>query len=123
LLVVAEDPGLAGAVGKALAGEFRVVQARDGESALETVTREGPDVLLLDIDTPGKDGFRTCRELRARMDDRALPIIMVTASPRPEDAIRAFEVGANDYLSKPFNPGQLRAKAQTWMLRASHPGG
>ncbi len=66
---------------------------------------------------PKKDGLETCRALRAREAGRDIPVIMLTASRRPEDVIEAFQAGANDYLVKPFALAQLRAKTQTWLLR------
>ena len=122
LLVADDDPTLAGVVAEALEDDFQVVQALDGEEALAKAEAERPDVVLLDISMPRKDGLETCRALRASAAGRDVPIIMVTASSRPEDAIGAFEVGANDYLAKPFSLSQLRAKAQTWLLRTVRPG-
>jgi DNA-binding response OmpR family regulator len=71
---------------------------------------------------PGQDAFETCRALRACRAGRETPIIMLSASSRPEDAVRAFEAGANDYIVTPCSPAQLRAKTQTWLLRTARAG-
>jgi CheY-like chemotaxis protein len=119
VLLADDDPTLEALVAEVLGEEFRVRQVLDGDGALQTAAAERPDVVLLDVRMPGRDGIETCRALRAAPAGREVPIIMLTASQRPEDLIRAFEAGANDYLTKPFAPAQLRAKTQTWLLRTA----
>jgi CheY-like chemotaxis protein len=123
VLLADDDPTLAVLVAEALGEGFRVVQALDSDGALRLAAAERPDAVLLDVMMPGRDGIETCRALRAGPVGPAVPIIMLTASRRPEHLIRAFEAGANDYLGKPFAIAQLRAKTQTWLLRAATNGG
>jgi CheY-like chemotaxis protein len=122
VLLADDDALLLPIVAEALGEEVRVVQALDGEEALRQVRAGPPDVLLLDLNMPGPGGLEVCRALRSAPATAELPIIVVTGSRRLEDVVRAFEVGANDYVVKPFSLGQLRAKTHTWLLRAARPG-
>ncbi|HYU17195.1 MAG TPA: response regulator [Chloroflexota bacterium] len=117
VLLADDDEMLGVLVAEALGQDVQLVGALDGEEALEKVETERPDLVLLDVTMPRKDGFETCRALRERQAGHELPIIMLTASRRPEDVIHAFEAGANDYIVKPFSLAQLRAKTHTWLLR------
>ena len=117
VLLADDDEALEMIVAEALGENVRIIRAPDGEDALEKLDSERPDLILLDIIMPKKDGLETCRALRAREAGRDIPVIMLTASRRPEDVIEAFQAGANDYLVKPFALAQLRAKTQTWLLR------
>src|SRR5215204_2057615 len=81
---------------------FRVHEASDGEEALLRVAEGRPDLVLLDWMLPALSGIEVCRRLRRRPDTRDLPIIMVTARTEDQDAVRALDTGADDYISKPF---------------------
>ncbi|EEX95391.1 YwpD [Vibrio orientalis CIP 102891 = ATCC 33934] len=89
---------------------YRVRTAKDGHEALAAVEKEKPELLLLDIMMPGMSGYQVCESLRESYDHAALPIIMLTALNQTDDRIRGFSVGANDYLSKPFNKQELAAR-------------
>ncbi|MCL9773412.1 response regulator [Vibrio methylphosphonaticus] len=89
---------------------YQVTLAKDGLEAMATIEKDKPDLLLLDIMMPGMSGFEVCETLREQYDHAALPIIMLTALNQSEDRVRGFEVGANDYLSKPFNKQELAAR-------------
>lgn len=93
---------------------FQVLSAGDGETALELAASEQPDVIVLDIMLPGKDGFEVCRELRRTT---AVPIIMLTARDDDIDKILGLELGADDYLTKPFNPRELVARIKAILRR------
>ena len=88
---------------------FAVVAAGDGEQALAQYERTGPDLVVLDVMLPKMDGFEVCRELRRRGD---VPILMLTARSEDIDAIVGLELGADDYVTKPFNPRALVATAK-----------
>jgi DNA-binding response OmpR family regulator len=96
---------------------FRVQDARDGEAALEAVNRLHPDLVVLDIMLPKLDGFEVCRRLRAT-DDR-LAILMLTARDEDIDKILGLELGADDYLTKPFNPRELVARVKALLRRST----
>lgn len=93
---------------------FEVLAAGDGETALKLAASEQPDVIVLDIMLPGKDGFEVCRELRRTT---AVPIIMLTARDDDIDKILGLELGADDYLTKPFNPRELVARIKAILRR------
>ncbi|MCU0490180.1 MAG: response regulator transcription factor [Chloroflexaceae bacterium] len=93
---------------------FLVVTATDGAQALELWANEQPDLVLLDVQMPHKDGLTTCRELRAMSD---VPIIMLTVLASDEDVVRGLDTGADDYITKPFSPRQLVARMQAVLRR------
>jgi DNA-binding response OmpR family regulator len=93
---------------------FAVLSAGDGEEALAMAGRHDPDLVILDIMLPGKDGFEVCRELRRRGDT---PILILTARDDDIDAIVGLELGADDYVTKPFNPRALLARVKAVLRR------
>ena len=93
---------------------FNVVAAADGEQALVQYERADPDLVVLDLMLPKLDGFEVCRELRRRGD---VPILMLTARSEDVDAIVGLELGADDYVTKPFNPRALVARVKAILRR------
>lgn len=93
----------------------RVTQTGDANEGITAVLREQPDVVLLDLMLPGKDGIQACRELRARVDT---PIIMVTARGEEADRVLGLEGGADDYIAKPFSSRELLARIRAQARRA-----
>src|SRR5664280_932450 len=93
---------------------FSVVTASDGEQALAQYERHAPDLVVLDLMLPNMDGFEVCRELRRRGDT---PILMLTARSEDVDAIVGLELGADDYVTKPFNPRALVARVKAILRR------
>lgn len=94
---------------------FRVVEARDGHEALVQHDRVDPDLIVLDLMLPGLDGWEVCRRVRAESD---VPIIMLTARSDDIDRIVGLELGADDYLTKPFNPRELVARVRAILRRS-----
>ncbi|HHV98701.1 MAG TPA: response regulator transcription factor [Clostridiaceae bacterium] len=94
---------------------FSVMEAESGESALEILNSFTPRVIVLDIMLPGMDGFEFCRRVRQEMPDTA--IIMLTARTQDNDKIMGLELGADDYMVKPFNPLELIARIRTILRR------
>jgi two-component system, sensor histidine kinase and response regulator len=92
---------------------YPVVKAYDGEEALEKVAAENPDLVLLDVMMPRMSGFEVCLHLRDRYETRLLPVIMVTALNSLDEKVRALELGADDFLSKPINKVELLAKLRS----------
>jgi len=92
---------------------YETVAAYDGEEALEKVRAERPDLILLDIMLPKVNGFEVCQRLRADEATAVIPIIMITALKETEDRIRGLEVGADDFISKPFDRGELLARVKS----------
>ena len=100
---------------------FRVEEAADGQEALLRVSEGRPDLVLLDWMLPSLSGLEVCRQLRRRPATRDLPIIMVTARTEDQDAVRALDTGADDYIAKPFTVEALLARIRA-LLRRSGPG-
>ena len=97
---------------------FRVDEAGDGEEALLRVAEGRPDLVLLDWMLPALSGIEVCRQLRRRPGTRDLPIIMVTARTEDQDAVRALDTGADDYISKPFAMDSLLARIRALLRRS-----
>lgn len=93
--------------------EYEVILARDGESALEMVEKEKPDVILLDIMMPKLDGFEVLKILKENDETKLIPVIMVTALKEIEDRAKALELGADDFLTKPVEKIELRARVKS----------
>ena len=94
---------------------FEVIEAEDGAAAILKVQSEKPDILLLDIMMPVLDGIEVCKQVRKMTD---LPIIMVTAKDEDDDRIAGLEIGADDYITKPFNSREVVARVKAVLRRA-----
>ncbi|HYZ31706.1 MAG TPA: phosphate regulon transcriptional regulator PhoB [Crenalkalicoccus sp.] len=97
---------------------FRVEEAGDGQEALMRVAESRPDLVLLDWMLPVLSGLEVCRQLRRRPNTRDLPIIMVTARTEDQDAVRALDTGADDYIAKPFTMESLLARIRALLRRS-----
>lgn len=115
ILVVDDDRVLIDVVSFTLrrAG-FQVIQAYDGLSAIETWAKTKPDLIILDVNIPKLDGFAVCRQIRQQS---TTPIILLTVRTDEEDIIRGLELGADDYIQKPFSPRQLVARVRAAIRR------
>ena len=102
---------------EALRGDYKLSVALDGEAALRAVERSAPDLLLLDIVMPGIDGYEVCRRLRADPATREIPIMFLSSLEDVQDKARGFELGANDYLTKPFEILEVKARVRS-LLKA-----
>ena len=99
---------------------YAVLEADSGEQALTRIASERPALVVLDLMLPGVDGLEVCRRLRAAETTRALPVVMLTAKAAEVDRVLGLELGADDYVSKPFSPRELLARVRA-VLRRSHP--
>ncbi len=95
------------------ASEFDVIEAYDGEEALEKAKSENPDLILLDIMMPKMTGYEVCQKLRANGMTKSIPIVMITALHEMDDRIKGIEAGADDFISKPFNKTELLARVKS----------
>ena len=110
VLVVDDDSALAETLGIVLTKEgWRVTTCGDGGRALTAFRAVNPDLVLLDVMLPGKDGMSVCREIRA---ESGVPIIMLTARTDTHDVVTGLEAGADDYVPKPFKPAELVARVR-----------
>jgi DNA-binding response OmpR family regulator len=116
VLVADDDPRQAEVVRRYLAAEdFEVVVVHDGREALAQARKLRPDLLVLDVMMPGLDGLQVCRTLRQESD---ILVLMLTARATEDDLLRGLELGADDYLTKPFSPRELMARVHTLLRRA-----
>jgi DNA-binding response OmpR family regulator len=120
IVVVEDDPNIADLVDIYLRREgFRVIQAADGEAGLAAIDRERPRLAILDVGLPGAvDGLEVCRRVRARLP---LPMLMLTARDGEIDRILGLELGADDYVTKPFSPRELVARVRAILRRTDGP--
>jgi sigma-B regulation protein RsbU (phosphoserine phosphatase) len=105
---------------EALRGDFKLSVALDGEAALRAVEKSAPDLLLLDIMMPGIDGYEVCRRLRADEATREIPIMFLSSLEDVRDKARGFELGANDYLTKPFEILEVKARVRSLLKAKSY---
>lgn len=115
ILVVDDDLELQGLIGFALrqAG-YLVVGASDGPGAIDMFDREQPDLVILDVNLPGLSGFEVCRRIR---EEATTPIMMLTVRSSEEDTVQGLDLGADDYLTKPFSPRTLLARVRALLRR------
>jgi two-component system phosphate regulon response regulator PhoB len=100
---------------------YRTRVASDGDEALAVTAEESPDLVVLDWMLPEISGIEVCRQLRRRVDSKHLPIIMLTARGEETDRVRGLDSGADDYMVKPYSPGEMIARIRA-LLRRSRPG-
>jgi DNA-binding response OmpR family regulator len=118
LLLVEDDPALALGLRDTLAFEgFRVLHTPSGEEGIATARRERPDGIILDLTLPGMNGYQVCEAIRAW--DQNVPIVMLTARGLESDKIRGLNVGADDYVTKPFSVGELVARIKAAVRRGT----
>ncbi len=114
-MVVEDEANIASIVRAYLVRDgFEVTWVRSGEQAIDELRRFNPDLIVLDIGLPGMDGFEVCRRLGGRV-----PVIMLTARDEEADRVAGLELGADDYLAKPFSPRELTARVKAVLRRAS----
>jgi DNA-binding response OmpR family regulator len=117
ILVADDDLDLLGLVAYSLSqAGYLVVKASDGPGALATFEAESPDLVILDINMPGSSGFEVCTAIRARGD---VPVMMLTARGEEQDLVKALDLGADDYLTKPFSPKTLMARVKALLRRSN----
>ncbi|MCE1252958.1 MAG: response regulator [Anaerolineae bacterium] len=102
-----------------LHGGFEAYISESGADALSRVEQIKPDLIILDIDMPEMDGYQVCQTLRQRPTTRHIPIMMLTAHDTLEEKVRGFEVGADDYMTKPFQPAELQARIKGLLRRSA----
>ena len=119
VLVVDDEPIVREVVVKYLERDgFRTLEAGDGVRARELLNETTPSLVVLDVMLPGVDGLELCRWIRSRSE---LPVIMLTARGEEADRIVGLELGADDYVTKPFSPRELAVRVRTVLRRAAHP--
>ncbi|MCG0274708.1 MAG: response regulator transcription factor [Thermosediminibacteraceae bacterium] len=123
ILVVDDEPNIVELVKFNLENAgFKVITASDGQKAMELVQRENPDLIILDIMLPGIDGMEVCRSLRLKKATKDIPIILLTAKTGEIDKVLGLEMGADDYITKPFSPRELVARVKAVLRRTGKEG-
>ena len=123
ILVVEDDDALRDTIAYNLRGEgYLVLMAADGVTALDLARQQPVSLVLLDLMLPRLDGLDVCRQLRARSDTANLPILMLTARGEETDKVVGLEMGADDYVTKPFSWKELRARVRALLRRGEHTG-
>ena len=119
ILVVDDEPNILGTLAPLLrARGYEVLTAMTGQSAIETVDRNKPDLIVLDLGLPDVDGVEVCRQIR---DSHSVPIVVLSARGAEGDKVRALDVGADDYVTKPFGAEELLARIRAALRRADAP--
>lgn len=122
VLVVEDEPDIAALIAYQLTREgFRVETAATGPEALKSVNREIPDLVVLDRMLPGLSGDEILKSLKTESATKGIPVLVLTAKREQEDRIAGFELGADDYLTKPFSPRELVLRCQAILRRMSEP--
>lgn len=124
ILIIEDERDIADLVGFNLerAG-FEVLKAHDGITGADMAIQLRPDLVILDLMLPGKDGYRVFKDLRRDTRSSGIPVIMLTARAQTEDRIQGLEAGADDYLTKPFSPKELMLRVQAVLKRSDGPPG
>jgi len=122
ILIVDDDPDIQRLLGYTLKQEgYETVVAVDGSEALKSWSRDKPDLILLDLMLPHMDGLEICRNLRSHPQTSDIPIIMITAKAEESDRIVGLEMGADDYITKPFSPREVLARVKAILRRLEKP--
>src|SRR5438874_5717191 len=124
VLIVEDEHDIAGLIKHTLerAGDTEAHIVGSGDAALKSVSDEPPDLIILDLNLPVISGVEVCRILRSRSDGRHLPIIMLTARTSEDDRVTGLELGADDYVTKPFSLRELTARVRAVMRRSRSAG-
>jgi two-component system KDP operon response regulator KdpE len=119
ILIVDDEPQIRRVLRTTLTSHgYTVAEARSGDEALEEIRHERPDLILLDVNMPGRSGLETCSEIRATSD---IPIIMLTVRNSERDKVQALDAGADDYVVKPFGVEELMARIRAALRRVTPP--
>ena len=117
ILIIDDSPTISSTVEWLLCNQgYEVLVANDGLTALNNVKRFKPDLILLDIRLPHVDGYKICQLIRGKAEHSSLPIVMLSGLSGEDDVMRALEVGADDYITKPVNDSQLLAIVEAHLM-------
>jgi DNA-binding response OmpR family regulator len=124
VLIVEDEQDIAGLIKHTIerGGDAEAEIVGSGDAALRAVEQRAPDLILLDLNLPAISGIELCRILRSRTDSRNVPIIMITARTTEDDRVTGLDLGADDYLTKPFSPRELAARVRAVLRRATPAG-
>ncbi len=115
ILVVDDEPSNLELIEGILSKDYEVIKAYNGLEALIKVKETVPDLILLDIMMPNTNGYAVCRELKTNNETMRIPVIMITALDKDKDKMNAIESNADDFMKKPIDINELRAKIKSWL--------
>lgn len=119
ILIVEDEPAQREMLGYNLESEgYRISTAINGEEALLLISEEAPDVIVLDWMLPNVSGIEVCRQVKSKPETREIPVIMLSARSEENDKVRGLEIGADDYVTKPYSVTELMARVRTQLRRA-----
>jgi signal transduction histidine kinase len=113
VLLIEDNADMRSFIAFQLQDEFKLIQARDGIEGVGLATQHHPDIIISDVMMPGKDGYQVCREIKTDLHTKHIPVILLTAKAELSEKISGLEYGADDYLTKPFNAQELKAKIRS----------
>ncbi len=117
ILIADDEPQMVGVIAYALqTAGFQVIMTYDGLQALQKVEELSPDLVILDVTMPGIDGFEVCRRVRS---ETTIPVLLLTVRDEQEDVIKGLELGADDYMTKPFSTRELVLRVQAILRHSS----
>lgn len=117
IAIIEDDPGIRTVLRLAVKGFATVCEAERGDEALALIIKERPSLILLDLMLPGLDGLAVCREIRRTPSVASTPVVMLTAKSTEDDIVRGLELGADDYITKPFSKAVLIARIKAALRR------
>jgi len=120
ILVIDDEKDFRDLVEKVCSKEFEVVSVGDADEGLKILKKKLPDLLLLDINLPRVGGYTLCQQIRADENLKKLPVIMLTVRRRKEDQLKGLELGADDYVTKPFEPKELVVRIKRVLERCGN---
>ncbi len=120
VLIADDDRNVLNIIRDSLDSEFQILEAVNGKEALGMVFAEAPDILILDVMMPDMDGYKVCEEMKKHDSTKDIPIIILSAKTTVEDKLTAMELGIDDYIVKPFDPRELKARIR---MRLKQPNG
>lgn len=120
ILIVDDEPANIKVLGEMLMYEYQISFAGTGQEALELTVKNAPDLILLDIVMPDMDGYEVCRKLKSQESTAKIPVIFITAKNSEEDEAKGFEIGAVDYITKPFSLTVVQARVKTHLELKRH---
>src|SRR3989441_3386677 len=122
ILIVEDEQGVVHLLKQRLEPEgFELIAAHNGQAGLRAVTEARPDLIILDLTLPELDGFELCRRIRRQPESARLPILVLSGRTEEVDKVVMLELGADDYVTKPFSPKELVARVKTLLRRVSTP--
>src|SRR3954467_15076648 len=117
VLIIDDDQDMLYLVSEMLRGQFQPLQAMNGKDGIAIAVREQPGLILLDVNMPEMDGFEVCKRLREQPTTRQIPIIMLTTASSLDSRVKGLDLGADDYITKPFQVRELLARINARLRR------